>query len=155
MDFADVKTIMSGAGPAWMAIGNARGEDRAVEAAKAAINSPLLDVSIDGAKGVLLNVSGGTDLTLNEVQKAADLIESIVDPDANIIFGMSNDPRLEDEVPITIIATGFQSAENIIPNSDDLLSQLDIEVLDSEDELDIHPFIRRNKTFNKRGIFGL
>jgi cell division protein FtsZ len=154
LDFADVKTIMSGAGPAWMAIGNARGENRAVEAAKAAINSPLLDVSIDGAKGVLLNVSGGIDLTLNEVQKAADLIESIVDPDANIIFGMSNDPKLEDEVSITIIATGFQAAENVIPNSDDLLSQLDIEVLDSEDALDIPPFIRRNKTFNKRGILG-
>ena len=107
-----------------------------------------------GARGVLINITGGPDMTLFEVDEAANRIGDEVDADANIIFGMSNDPKLEDEVSITIIATGFQAAENVIPNSDDLLSQLDIEVLDSEDALDIPPFIRRNKTFNKRGILG-
>ncbi|MEX2430791.1 MAG: cell division protein FtsZ, partial [Dehalococcoidia bacterium] len=102
VDFADVKAIMSGSGPAWMAIGTADGEHRALEAAKAAINSPMLDVSIEGARGVLFNITGGTDLTLKEVQQAADVIARAVDPEANIIFGMVTDMKMENEVRVTI-----------------------------------------------------
>lgn len=149
LDFADVKTIMSGAGAAWMAIGEGKGGNRAVEAAKNAIASPLLDVQITGAKGVLLNVTGGNDLTLNEVHAAADLIESVVDPDANIIFGMTKDPKLEDEVRVTIIATGFPAIEAMIPEDDLLLSQLDLTTLNGEQELDIPPFLRRNPTLRR------
>ena len=149
LDFADVKTIMSGAGAAWMAIGEGKGGNRAIEAAKNAIASPLLDVQITGAKGVLLNVTGGNDLTLNEVHAAADLIESVVDPDANIIFGMTKDPKLEDEVRVTIIATGFPAIEAMIPEDDLLLSQLDLKTLNGEQELDIPPFLRRNPTLRR------
>lgn len=149
LDFADVKTIMSGAGAAWMAIGEGKGANRAIDAAKNAIASPLLDVQITGAKGVLLNVTGGNDLTLNEVHAAADLIESVVDPDANIIFGMTKDPKLEDEVRVTIIATGFPAIEAMIPEDDLLLSQLDLKTLNGEQELDIPPFLRRNPTLRR------
>ena len=107
VDFADVKAIMSQAGSALMAIGRASGDQRAVEAAKAAISSPLLESSIDGARGVLFNITGGTDLTLFEVTEAAGIISQAADPDANIIFGAVIDERLEGEVRITAIATGF------------------------------------------------
>lgn len=149
LDFADVKAIMKGAGAAWMAIGEGKGENRAIDAAKNAIASPLLDVQITGAKGVLLNVTGGNDLTLNEVHAAADLIESVVDPDANIIFGMTKDPKLEDEVRVTIIATGFPAIDAMIPEDDLLLSQLDLTTLNGEQELDIPPFLRRNPTLRR------
>ena len=108
LDFADVKTIMQNAGSALMAIGRASGEDRSVEAAKAAIASPLLEVSINGAKGVLFNVTGGPDLTLFEVHEAADVVQKAADPEANIIFGAVIDPRMEGEIKITVIATGFR-----------------------------------------------
>lgn len=108
LDFADVKTIMQDAGSALMAIGRASGEDRSVEAAKAAIASPLLEVSINGAKGVLFNVTGGPDLTLFEVYEAADVVQKAADPEANIIFGAVIDPRMEGEIKITVIATGFR-----------------------------------------------
>ncbi len=98
LDFADVKAVMQNAGTALMAVGEGRGEGRAVAAARAAISSPLLDVSIDGAKGVLLNVSGGPDLTLAEVTEAAETIQSAVDPDANIYFGAVIHPRQQDEI---------------------------------------------------------
>lgn len=153
LDFADVKAVMSGAGAAWMAIGTGRNGDRAVDAAKEAIASPLLDVQMNGAKGVLLNVTGGNDLTLNEVHAAADLIESVVDPDANIIFGMTKDPKLEDEVRVTIIATGFPAVEAMIPDDDLLLSQVEFGSSngDGEQELDIPPFLRRNPMRRRRG----
>ena len=109
LDFADVKTVMSGAGTALMAIGEAKGENRAIEAARAAIASPLLDVSIEGARGLLINVSGGPDLTLQEVSEAAQAISDAVDPSANIIFGAVVGPRDQDTVRITIIATGLRS----------------------------------------------
>ncbi len=108
LDFADVKAVMQNAGTALMAVGEGRGEGRAVAAARAAISSPLLDVSIDGAKGVLLNVSGGPDLTLAEVTEAAETIQSAVDPDANIYFGAVIHPRQQDEIRVTVIATGLR-----------------------------------------------
>jgi len=111
LDFADVKTVMSGAGPAWMAIGHGRGETRAVDAARAAMASPLLDAPIEGATRVLLNITGGGDLTLQEVQAAADFISKLVDPEANIIFGMVTDPKMDDEVRVTVIATGLAASE--------------------------------------------
>ena len=107
VDFADVKAIMSHAGSALMAIGRAGGENRAMEAAQAAIASPLLEVSISGAKGVLFNIVG-SDFTLYEVNQAAEVIRQAADPDANIIFGAIIDERLQDEIQITVIATGFE-----------------------------------------------
>jgi cell division protein FtsZ len=108
LDFADVKAVMQNAGTALMAVGEGHGEGRAVVAARAAISSPLLDVSIDGATGVLMNISGGPDLTLSEVTEAAETIQAAVDPDANIYFGAVVHPRVQDEVRVTVIATGLQ-----------------------------------------------
>lgn len=110
LDFADVKAIMSNAGSALMGIGRASGEERAAQAAQQAIESPLIEVSIDGAKGVLFNVTGGYDMSMSEIQEAAEIITSAVSPDANIIFGATLKPELEDELIITVIATGFDSA---------------------------------------------
>ena len=108
VDFADVKTIMQNAGSALMGIGYGQGEKRAEEAAKMAINSPLLDISIEGAKGVLFAISGGPDLTMVEVQSAATIITESIDPDAKVIFGTINDERLKKgEIKVTVIATGF------------------------------------------------
>ena len=107
LDFADVKTVMSGAGSALMGIGLGSGADRATEAAKAAISSPLLESSIDGAKGVLLSIAGPTDLTLHEVNQAADAITRVAHPDANIIFGAVVDDALGEEVRVTVVAAGF------------------------------------------------
>jgi cell division protein FtsZ len=107
LDFADVKSIMTGAGSALMGIGHGSGEDRAEEAAKSAISSPLLESSIEGARGVLLSISGPTDLTLHEVNRAADAITRVAHPDANIIFGAVVDDALGDEVRVTVIAAGF------------------------------------------------
>ena len=109
LDFADVKAIMSNAGSALMGIGRASGDDRASQAAQQAIESPLIEVSIDGAKGVLFNVTGGYDMSMSEIQEAAEIITSAVSPDANIIFGATLKPELEDELIITVIATGFDS----------------------------------------------
>ncbi len=109
LDFADVRAVMQNAGTALMAIGEGKGDNRAVVAARAAISSPLLDVSIEGAKGVLLNVSGGPDMTLAEVTEAAQTIEQVVDPNANIFFGAVVGPRQQEEVRVTVIATGLQT----------------------------------------------
>jgi cell division protein FtsZ len=107
LDFADVKSVMQGAGSALMGIGSARGEDRALEAATAAISSPLLEASIEGAHGVLLSVSGGSDLGLFEINEAARMVSDAAHPDANIIFGAVIDDTLGDEVRVTVIAAGF------------------------------------------------
>ncbi len=108
VDFADVKAIMENTGPSLMGIGKASGENRAIEAAKQAINSPLLELSINGAKGVLFNVSGGPDLTMMEINEAADIITESIDPDAKVIFGAITDENLKKgEVKVTVIATGF------------------------------------------------
>ena len=109
LDFADVKAIMSSAGSALMGIGRASGEDRAQMAAQQAIDSPLIEVSINGAKGVLFNVTGGYDMSMAEIQEAAEIITGAVSSDANIIFGATLKPELEDELIITVIATGFDS----------------------------------------------
>jgi cell division protein FtsZ len=108
LDFADVKTIMSEGGAALMAVGRASGEDRARLAAEQAISSKLLDITIDGARGVLFNVTGGPSLTLFEVNQAAALIRETTHPDVNMIFGAVIDPDMEDDVRITVIATGFE-----------------------------------------------
>jgi cell division protein FtsZ len=117
LDFADVRKIMSEAGPALMAIGRGAGANRAEEAAQQAIASPLLDVSIEGARGVLFNVSGSKTLGLHEINAAAQVISDVVSPDAEIIFGTAIDPSLGDEVQVTLIATGFArpTAVNPIP----------------------------------------
>ena len=108
VDFADVRAIMSNAGSALMGIGEASGEDRAIEAAKNAISSPLLDIEIDGARGVLFSLAGGEDMTMSEVQEAANVITESINPDAKVIFGATQDPRLKkDMVRVTVIATGF------------------------------------------------
>jgi cell division protein FtsZ len=113
LDFADVKTIMSAAGSALMAIGEATGESRAVDAAHIAIASPLLDIDINGARGVLFNITGGLDLTLYEVNEAADIISKAAHPEANIIFGAVQDPAFDGKVKITVIATGFDARGQI------------------------------------------
>ena len=110
LDFADVKTVMSKAGSALMGIGRANGENRAVLAAQQAIESPLLEVSIDGARGILFNVIGGNDLAMHEINAAAEAITTAADPDANIIFGATINPDLEGEVIITVVATGFDAS---------------------------------------------
>jgi cell division protein FtsZ len=110
LDFADVKTVMSNAGSALMGIGRASGENRALSAAQQAIESPLLEVSIDGARGVLFNVSGGPDMSMHEINEAAEAITSAVDPEANIIFGATLHPEMHDEIVITVIATGFDAS---------------------------------------------
>ncbi len=110
VDFADVQTIMADAGSALLGIGIASGENRAVEAARAAISSPLLEASIDGATGVLFNITGGNDMTLIELHEAARIISEAVDPEAQIIFGSVQDERMEGEIRITVVATGFQQS---------------------------------------------
>jgi cell division protein FtsZ len=111
LDFADVKSVMSGAGSALMGIGSARGEARAAKAAELAVSSPLLEASIDGAHGVLLSIAGGSDLGLFEVHEAAEMVAKYAHPDANIIFGTQIDDTLGDEVRVTVIAAGFEGGE--------------------------------------------
>ena len=158
LDFADVKTIMLNTGMAHMGIGRASGENRAEDAAKQAVQSPLLETSIEGARGVIINITGGEDLGLHEVNTAAELVQRSVDPEANIIFGTVTDPDMKDEIQITVIATGFEKPEartsssvdsfvnktwekkiNSIPASTDNSSQGD---------LDIPAFLRKNKNKN-------
>src|SRR5207237_10876331 len=117
LDFADVKTIMSTAGSALMAIGEANGDTRAVDAAHMAIASPLLDIDISGARGVLFNITGGMDLTLFEVNEAADIISRAAHPEANIIFGAVQDPSFDGKVKITVIATGFDGQQGRVPHA--------------------------------------
>jgi cell division protein FtsZ len=110
LDFADVKTVMSNAGSALMGIGRASGDERAIKAAQQAVESPLLEVSIDGARGVLFNVIGGMDMSMHEINAAAETITSAADPDANIIFGATINPDLQGEIIITVVATGFDAS---------------------------------------------
>ncbi len=159
LDFADVKTIMLNTGMAHMGTGRASGENKAEDAAKEAIQSPLLETSIEGARGVIINITGGEDLGLQEVNTAAELIQRSVDPEANIIFGTVIDPEMQDEIKITVIATGFDEPDDMksplrdtlgtttskpwekkvssIPSSQDLGS--------SQNDLDIPSFLRKNK----------
>ena len=143
LDFADVEAIMRDAGPAWMSIGSGIGEHRAREAAQQAITNLLLDVSIEGATGVLFNVCGGSDLKLSELQEASDVIRRVVDPEANIIFGMVSDLKMENEIKLTIIATGFPTPDNAQDREDHITEMLR-EALSSDDsDLDVPPFLRR------------
>jgi len=148
LDFADVRAIMKDAGPAWMSIGIGTGNSRAVDAAKDALASPLLDVSIKGAKGVLFNVTGSDSLTLHEVQQAAEIIKQAVDPGANIIFGVRRDENMDKNIKITLIATGFAGAETFGNMDDEEVTKL-LKSLKVEDELDIPSFMRK-PLFNER-----
>jgi len=141
LDFADVKTIMMNTGSALMGIGQATGENRAADAARKAISSPLLETSIEGAKGVLLNITGGANLTLFEVNEASEIIAEAADPEANIIFGAVIDENMKEEVRVTVIATGFENRQSAVvggkmPESPFLKPM-------NEPEIDIPEFLRR------------
>jgi cell division protein FtsZ len=140
LDFADIKSVMRDAGPAWMSMGKASGQSRAAEAAKAALASPLLDVSIDGTTGVLFNITGGPSLTLFECNEAAQVISQAVDPSANIVFGVVFDPKMDSEIRITVIATGFAKQQGRGIYSADELRRL---IRGSSDALDVPSFLRR------------
>jgi len=145
LDFADIRSIMTNAGPAWMSVGRGQGQNRALDAAKAALASPMLDVSISGAKGVLFNVSGGSNLTLFECNEAAEVIAQAVDPEANIIFGVVFNSQMEDEVQITIIATGFTAHYGAGVPTEAELRRLLRGV--AEDSLDVPSFLRRASNY--------
>jgi cell division protein FtsZ len=144
LDFADVKAIMKDAGPAWMSIGKGTGQNRAIDAAKEALSSPLLEVSVQGSKGVLFNVVGGSSLSLFEVNQAADVIKAAVDPEANIIFGVANDPAMDQEVRITLIATGFNAKMGMGKQNqeEEELTKI-LKNMKTEEELDMPSFLRR------------
>jgi cell division protein FtsZ len=140
---------MTDAGSALMGIGTADGENRATEAAKFAIASPLLEASIDGARGVLLNITGGMDLGIHEANEAARVIQEVADPDANIILGAVIDENLEDEVKVTVIATGFDAAPKREVKKKDTENEMPEEEFEMEsfsgDDLDIPAFLRNKK----------
>ncbi len=144
LDFADIKSVMRDAGPAWMSVGKASGQSRAAEAAKAALASPLLDVSVDGAMGVLFNITGGPSLTLFECNEAAQIISQAVDSAANIVFGVVFDPKMDSEVRITVIATGFAKQQGRGIYSAEELRRL---IKGSSDVLDVPSFLRRAQHF--------
>ena len=153
LDFADVRAIMKDAGPAWMSIGKGSGENRAVDAAQAALASPLLDVSVSGAKAVLFNVTGGDNLSLFEVNQAAEIIKQSVDPDANIIFGVVRDSTMDKDIKITLIATGFQASSlngNKV-NEAEIDGYLQNLKGDNEEQLDVPAFLRRAQ-FQQRHV---
>ncbi len=159
LDFADVKTIMLNQGMAHMGVGRASGENRAEDAAKEAIQSPLLETSIEGAKGVIINITGSSDLGLHEVNTAAELVQRSVDPEANIIFGTVTDESMGDEIQITVIATGFEKNEPISSiGVDNMVSKnwekkitsipSSSESSASQNDLDIPAFLRKNRNKN-------
>ena len=156
LDFADVKTIMLNRGMAHMGIGRASGENRAEDAAKQAIQSPLLETSIEGARGVIINITGGSDLGLQEINTAAELVQRSVDPEANIIWGSVIDESLGDEIVITVIATGFETeapltsigVENLVSKAwDRKVNSIptSTESNNSSSDLDIPSFLRNKK----------
>ena len=154
VDFADVKTILSNAGPAWLAIGRGKGDSRAVDAAKMATKSPLLDIAMDGAKRILFVISGGPTLSLKEVQDAANVIQEMADPDANIIFGTSRDPKLDDEVKITMVAAAFPVyQESQQAREADLERLLQDVIPETEEELDVPAYLRSHSGAKNRGFF--
>ena len=176
LDFADVKTVMSNAGSALMGIGRAGGENRAIEAAQQAISSPLLEVSIDGARGILFNVIGGLDMSMHEINTVAETITTAADPEANIIFGATINPELEGEIIVTVVATGFndtyfasrnaKAAELIRKSStksskasdddhqvdDQTMADINMDLKDPEPESDIHSFHKDEDTPNIWGL---
>ncbi len=159
LDFNDVRTIMLNKGLAHMGVGYGKGENKAVDAVNQAISSPLLETRIDGATGILINVTGGEDLSLVEINEAAEVVKNAADPDANIIFGAVIDPKLKDEIKITVIATGFDEVKINVISSDkkagsaidqdekvDASSTLGLEE-DTDDQLEIPAFLRNR--YNK------
>ena len=154
VDFADVRTILNNAGQAWLAIGRGKGENRAVDAAREATKSPLLDISMDGARRILFVITGGPTLTLQEVQDAARVIQDLSDPDANIIFGTCRDSKMDDEIKITMVAASFPVvAENQQLREDELERLLQDVIPQSEEELDVPSFLRRQAGNKNRGFF--
>ena len=149
LDFADIRAIMKDAGQAWMSIGRGSGQNRAVSAAREALESPLLDVSIKGAKGVLFNVSGSSNLTLFEVSDAAKIISDAVDPDANIIFGVSVDQNLGNEVRLTLVATGFASRDQVSNAAREKEITKVLKNLKSEEDLDVPSYMRFKGTYKR------
>lgn len=163
LDFADVKTIMVNTGMAHMGIGNATGENRAEDAAKQAIQSPLLETSIEGARGVIINITGGADLGLHEVNTAAELVQRSVDPEANIIFGAVIDENMGEAISITVIATGFEKEQPLstigVSNVNNIVTKAwekkissvpsSSESSSNSNDLDIPSFLRKNKGLNK------
>jgi cell division protein FtsZ len=150
LDFADVKTVMSEMGMAMMGMGTASGENRAVEAAQRAISSPLLeDISIHGAKGILLNITGGPDLTLSEINEASSLIQKETYEDANIIFGAVIDKRMNGEIRVTVIATGLGAEEQ----KEERKRRLQVVPEGSEENMDIPTFLRRGKSIDQFSDF--
>ncbi len=143
---------MKDAGPAWMSIGRGSGQSRASDAAKEALASPLLEVSVQGARGVLFNVVGGSSLTLLEVNEAAEVIRQAVDPEANIIFGVAHDPDMDKEIRITLIATGFTSKKEMIGIGNEELTQQLASLRNNEDELDAPAFLRLPQFRHRRQI---
>ena len=145
LDFADIRTIMKDAGPAWMSIGRGAGQNRAIDAAREALASPLLDVSMQGAKGVLFNIAGA-DLTLYEVNNAAEVIRQAVDPQANVIFGVVLDPNMGKDVRLTLIATGFHTREEMSGDAKEKeLTRLLKGI--GDDELDTPSFSRQRDAY--------
>ncbi|MGI6119124.1 MAG: cell division protein FtsZ [Desulfosporosinus sp.] len=145
LDFADVKTIMSNTGSALMSIGQATGENRAADAARKAISSPLLETSIEGAKGVLLNITGGSNLTLFEVNEAAGIISEAADPEANIIFGAVIDENLKEEIVVTVIATGFDQNWSGSGDTPSKVRENIFKSVSKEGDVDIPEFLRRRR----------
>ncbi len=156
LDFADVKTIMTDKGLAHMGVGRGKGDNRATDAAKQAISSPLLETSIVGATGVLLNITGGQDLSLVEINEAAEIVQQAADPDANIIFGAVIDENLKDEISITVIATGFENDKISVPvveknrvtehheNRQEAAATIEDKYY-SDENVEIPAFLRRNR----------
>ena len=154
VDFADVKTILSNAGQAWLAIGRGKGENRAKDAAKQATKSPLLDIDIEGAKRLLFIVTGGTTLSLKEVQEASSVIQEMVDPEANVIFGTARDPKMDDEVKVTMVAASFPVLEHSVEERDEELRRLLKDAIPEDGEdLDIPSFLRRQSAQRTKGFF--
>jgi len=157
LDFADVKTIMLNTGIAHMGVGRASGENRAEDAAKQAVQNPLLESSIEGARGVIINITGGSNLGLHEVNTAAELVQRSVDPEANIIFGAVIDETLDEDIVITVIATGFEKNNDMLGSSNinDLLEKtwgekinsipVSVDNTNTSSDLDIPSFLRKNK----------
>jgi len=150
LDFADVTSIMKDAGPCWLSIGYGSGQNRVVEAARAAISSDLLEVPIDGATGVLYVVSGAPNLTLAEVSQAASVIESAVDEEAMVIFGVTVDPKLDNDVRITLVATGFTAIKEVTAaRKDEEFRGLIRELESDESRLEAPAFMRRPITMRR------
>jgi cell division protein FtsZ len=145
LDFADIRTIMKDAGPAWMSIGKGTGPNRAADAAKQALASPLLDVSMEGAKGVLFNITGGSSLTLFEVNAAAEVIKQAVDPNANVIFGVALEENMTQEVRLVLIATGFDGMYSLGSATREKEITKVLKNLKTEDQLDTPSFLRQRE----------